>query len=194
LPLSVWRRRSAWWLMPLIAMALMLVKMTNLVALIAVALFVILTEATAPIRSTRQRHGVPADFGPDAVAVECVPVNLFGSDRHCGVGCARRRRHPTSTSALALDHVTHASGADTGVLPANDQATEITGYARGWPTHSPAVVLTRWRANTYLVVVAAQRSGDPASDRPDSLDGGRGGDRHDRLGENPEPSRHHPVV
>lgn len=77
-----------------------------------------------------------------------MPVNLFGSDRHCGVGCARRRRHPTSTSALALDHVTHASGADTGVLPANDQATEITGYARGWPTHSPAVVLTRWRANT----------------------------------------------
>lgn len=148
LTLTVWRRRSAWWLMPLLAMALMLVKMTNLGALIAVALFVILTEATAPIRSTRQLHGVPADLGPDAVAVERAPVDPSDRTGTAASDGLPADDTPTSTSTLALDHVTHASGADTGVRPANDQATEITGHARGWPTHSPAIVLTRWRANT----------------------------------------------
>lgn len=49
--LSVWRRRSAWWLLPLLAVALMLVKMTNLGALIAMALFIVVTAALAPMRT-----------------------------------------------------------------------------------------------------------------------------------------------
>lgn len=47
--LTVWRRRSAWWILPLLAIGLMLVKMTNLGALIVTALFLIFTELTAPI-------------------------------------------------------------------------------------------------------------------------------------------------
>lgn len=58
---AVWRRRSAWWLLPLLAIALMLVKMTNLGALIAMGLFILVTAALEPLRT---RTAVPVESGP----------------------------------------------------------------------------------------------------------------------------------
>ena len=62
--LAVWRRRSAWWALPLLAVGLMLVKMTNLGALIAAALFLIITAVTAPIRGSARPLAAGAGNGP----------------------------------------------------------------------------------------------------------------------------------
>lgn len=67
LALAVWRRRSAWWLLPLLAVGLMLVKMTNIGALIVVALFVVLAEATGPIRTATDDTVEPQRSSPAAV-------------------------------------------------------------------------------------------------------------------------------
>ena len=49
LVVAFWERRSAWWVLPLLAMGLTLVKLTNLGALIAASLFVVFSAATARI-------------------------------------------------------------------------------------------------------------------------------------------------
>lgn len=47
--LAAWRRKSVWWILPLAAAGVMLIKMTNLAGLIVVCLFLILREATRRI-------------------------------------------------------------------------------------------------------------------------------------------------
>ena len=52
--LHVWPRRMAWWVIPLAAVVVMFVKMTNIAGLVVVCLFLLIREATPPLSSTSE--------------------------------------------------------------------------------------------------------------------------------------------
>lgn len=117
--LAVWRRKSAWWALPLLAMGLMLVKMTNLGALIATALFLIITEATAPFRSAvgDRAQAVTADSDAGVSGPPDPPAGVSAAD-----------------PPQPVDSVRETDG--------------TVAHVRRRPGESPSEILQQWRSDT----------------------------------------------
>jgi hypothetical protein len=85
LALWAWPKRSAWWLLPLAAVVVMFVKMTNIAGLVVVCLFLLIREAVRPLAVDGGVRGWERLRGPERLRAWW-SANGSGTGRALGVG------------------------------------------------------------------------------------------------------------
>ena len=167
LALRTWGRRAVWWLLPLAAAAVMLIKLTNLTALMVVGLFLILWQASVrlpgdlPTRGAERIRTWWATMGAGvrrAIAVVAL-VCVAGAVATLGWYAIRDARALIPGSALPIAQLFHVDR----LLPGNVLGVTFTfaspqAFAPAWLTVDPrwydAIRIAGLMITVLLTVVA----------------------------------------